>query len=105
MEINLEDIVLWIIILLIISLAVWLMFGSPTDTASIIAIAIFVAGSEILIWKSLFKNNEKIAIKFEKLDKKTSISFEKVKSRFDKVDLKLENINSQLNRVENLIKK
>ena len=105
MEIKLEDIVFWILIFAIIGVALWLLNGSPTEISAIISIAIFVAGSEVMIWKALFKNNERNAVKFEKLDKKTSISFEKVKSRFDKIDLKLESINSQLNKVEKLIKK
>ena len=68
MKIRIEDIGFWIIIALIITVAIWKLIGSPTDTASIISIALFVAGSEILIWKTLFK-----------IDKKTTIGFMKIR--------------------------
>lgn len=102
MEIKLEDIALWIIILLMIALAIWLLFGSPTDTASIIAIAIFVAGSEILIWRTPSKDNEKVCIKFEKFDKKTAVSFEKIKNN---MDIRFLETNNKLNEIKSLIKK
>ncbi len=102
MEIKIEDIILWIIILLMISLAIWLIFGSPTDTASIIAISIFVASSEILIWRALFKNNEEVCIKVERLDKKTAVSFERIKNN---MNLKFSEINNNLNEIKSLIKK
>ena len=52
-----------------IALALWMLSGSPTNTSAIIALAVFVAGSEIVIWKHLFS-----------IDKKTALGFEKVKS-------------------------
>ncbi len=102
MEIKIEDIVFWIIILLTIGLAIWLLFGSPTDTASIIAIAIFVTSSEALIWRHLFKEDKETAIRFEKLDKKTAISFEKIKNN---MDVKFLEINNNLKEIKNLIKR
>ena len=96
MTIKIEDIIFWILIFAIIGIALWLLSGSPTEISAIIAVGIFVASSEIMIWKAFFKNNEKTTIKLEKIDKKTSISFEKVKSRFDKIDIKLENIQDQI---------
>lgn len=84
-KIRIEDIVFWIVILLLIALAIWLIIGSPTDTASIIAIAIFISSSELLLWKTIFK-----------FDKKTALGFEKVKSRFDNIDYKLKEINKKL---------
>lgn len=85
-KIKIEDIVFWIIIVLIISLIIWLLSGSPTNTSAIIALGAFVAASEILIWKSLFNIN-----------KKTAIGFEKIKSEFNKLD-------HQLNEIKLLVK-
>jgi len=82
-KIKIEDIVFWFIILLMVALAIWLISGSPTDTNAIIALTVFVAASELLLWKNLFS-----------IDKKTAISFEKVKSRFDKIDYQLKEIKS-----------
>ena len=77
-DIKIEDIAFWIIISLIIALAIWLLSGSPTDTRAIIALAVFIAASEILIWKSLFN-----------IDKRTAIGFEKIKNSIEnlKIDL------------------
>ena len=84
---KIEDIAFWIIIILIIALAIWLLSGSPTDTSAIVALAVFVAASEILIWKSLFNMNKKTAIGFEKikndinsLEKEMSQNFNEIKS-------------------------
>lgn len=91
MKIKLEDILLWIFIALLIGLALWKLFGSPTDTASIIAIALFIAGSEILIWRTLFK-----------IDKKTSLGFMKlsndIKNKINKTNNKLDNIERIISR-------
>ncbi len=71
-KLSLENLAFWIIIILLIALAVWMISGSPTDTSAIIAIAVFVAASEILLWKSLFS-----------IDKKTAIGFEKIRNDID----------------------
>ena len=70
MEIKLDDIIFWVLIVLIIGVAIWLLLGSPTDTSAIIAVAVFVATSEILLWKAFFKIDKKTSIGFEKIDKK-----------------------------------
>lgn len=92
MEIKIEDIVFWIIMLLIIALAIWLLVGSPTDTASIIAIGIFVAGSEVLIWRTLFEKDKDTCLSIERLDKKTAISFEKVKAQLGEIQKDIKEI-------------
>jgi len=78
MKIKIEDIIFWIIILLIIAAALWLLSGSPPETDALISIALFVAASELLIWKKLFD-----------IDKRTAISFEKVKSELKDIKNKL----------------
>jgi hypothetical protein len=90
-KIKLEDIIFWILIFAIIGTAIWLLSGSPTDTSAIIAIAVFVAASEILIWKNLFK-----------IEKKTLVGFEKVKSE---IKLTKKDLDYQLNEIKSLIKK
>lgn len=91
MKIRIEDIMFWILIALIVGVAIWLLSGSPTDTSAIVAVAVFLAASEILIWKSIFK-----------MDKRTSVGFEKVKS-----DIKIlkKDLSYQLNEIKSLIKK
>jgi len=97
MEIK-DDCVFWIIMILIISLAIWLLIGSPTDTAAIIAIGIFTAGSEILIWRTLFEKDKSSCISIEKLDKKTAISFEKVKSQLNDIQKDIKEIKLNIKR-------
>jgi len=82
---RLEDIVFWILILTIIGVTIWLAFGSPDFEDSLLMILIFVAGSEILLWKAFFS-----------IDKKTAIGFEKIKNEIKSIGLKT-------GRIENLV--
>jgi len=88
---RIENIMFWILIALIAGTAIWKLFGSPTDTAALISIALFMAGSEILLWKTFFA-----------MDKKVSIGFIKMKNDLDnklrKIDNKLENIENSVRR-------
>ena len=86
-KLKLTDIIFWLLLLAAVGMAVWLLIGSPTIEQGLLMITIFVATSEILLWKTMFS-----------VDKKTAIGFEKVKSRFDKID-------HQLNEIKSLIKK
>ena len=90
-KMKLSDIIFWILILAIIAVALWMLSGSPTETGAIIAVAVFVAASEILIWKNLFD-----------VDKRTAIGFEKIKND---ISILRNEINNQLNGIRNLIKK
>lgn len=87
MKFKLEDIMFWILIALIVGIAIWKLVGSPTDTATLISVILFVATSEILIWRKIFE-----------IEKKTSISFIKigneVKEDIHKLDVKLEKLNT-----------
>lgn len=76
--VRIEDILFWILILAVIGLAIWLAFGSPNFENSLLAIIIFVASSEILLWRFLFS-----------LDKKTALGFEKVRNKLDNIEDKL----------------
>ena len=78
MKIKIEDVIFWVIILLIIATALWLLLGSPPETDALISIALFVAASELLIWRKLFDIN-----------KKTAVGFEKVKSELENIKNKL----------------
>lgn len=92
------DMAFWILILLIISVAVWKLIGSPTDTAALISVSLFFAGSEILLWRALFA-----------LEKRTSCGFMKIKYDLDSMKSEMnagaKEISSKLNNIENLIKK
>jgi len=84
---KIESIIFWILILTIIGISVWLAFGSPVFETSLIAVMIFVACSEILLWKFLFS-----------FDKRTAVGFEKVRSDLKVMDNKFEN---RLRNIEN----
>jgi len=90
--VKIEHILFWILILIIVGLLIWLAFGSPEFESSLIAIGIFVAGSEILIWKAFFS-----------IDKRTAVGFERVKFGFERVDNRLKNIENNVNDIKNNI--
>ncbi len=85
-KIKIEDIIFWILILIIVAIALWLLAGSPPEVNALVAIALFVATSELIIWKKLFAVEKNTAVDFAKLDKNVSISF--IKLRNDIKELK-----------------
>ena len=99
---EIKNIMFWVLILSAVGVAVWLLIGSPTIEQGLLMITIFIASSEILIWKTIFKKDNKNNLNFERLDKKTTISFEKMKSHMNNKFLE---INNQLNEIKLLIKK
>jgi len=98
-----EDIVFWILILTIIGVVIWLAFGSPEFKSSLLMIVIFVASSEILLWRTLFTFDKKNAMRLLSFDKKTSLGFEKVRSDFKLVNNKLENMEKNINEIKDNI--
>jgi len=88
---KIRDMLFWILILIAIGVAIWLMVGSPTIEEGLLIIVISLSSSEILLWKSLFK-----------IDKRTAVGFERVKSRIKILE---NNINIQFSEVKDLIKK
>jgi len=101
-RIKLEDILFWILIATIIMIALWMLQGSPKEENALTALALFVAGSELLLWRALFKTDKITSIKFEKIDKKITLSFERIGSDINNLK---SNIDNQLKEVKNLIRK
>ncbi|MFA5174262.1 MAG: hypothetical protein WC438_03715 [Candidatus Pacearchaeota archaeon] len=92
--IKFEDIIFWLIIIGMISIALWLLHGSPTETGAIIGIITFAGSSELLLWKKLFS-----------IDKHTAVGFERIKGELKNINYKFNIIDNKLNNIENLIKK
>ena len=90
MKIKIEDVLFWMIIILIIVVAIWKLIGSPTDTATLISIALFIASSEILLWKAIFS-----------IEKKTLLGFVKIKNDLDKQQM---NLNFKLDKLNEVTK-
>jgi len=91
-KIKIEDIVFWLIIIVMLAIAIWKMFGSPTDTSTLISIIIFVAMSEILLWKAIFNMDKRTAIRFTNIDKNTSLGFTNIKNDIININTKLDNL-------------
>lgn len=89
-----EDIVFWILILTVIAVAIWLAFSSPDFENSLLMLIIFVASSEILLWRALFS-----------VDKRTSIGFEKVNSDIGEIKNNVSWIKDKLMSIESSTKK
>jgi len=81
---KIEDVIFWILIAVVVGIAIWLLSGSPTLETALISITLFVAGSEILIWRKIFS-----------VDKDTTVGFVKVRKD-------LEIIKSELKDMKNL---
>ena len=79
-KITIEDIVFWIIILFVIGVMIWMLFGSPTIESALITIGGGLISSEILLWK-----------KFYYLDKRVALSFMRMKNNIEKIEIKMNN--------------
>lgn len=90
MPLKIEDLIFWILIIAVIGVAIWLLSGSPTLESSLVSIALFMAGSEVLIWKSLFK-----------IDKNTVVSFANFKNDLSN---KHKELNDKLTKIEALVR-
>ena len=86
---KIEHILFWILILAVVGIALWMLFGSPTLEAGLISIGLFIVGSEILLWRTFFA-----------FDKKTAVGFERVKLDFERVNDKLGNIKNDINEIK-----
>ena len=95
--IKIEDIVFWILIALAIAIVVWKLFGSPSDVATLMSFALFIVGSEILLWKALFSIEKKTACGFMKIKYETQSMKKEINSN-------LNQLNSKLISIENMLK-
>ena len=103
MKIRIEDIMFWILIALIIGVAIWKLIGSPTDTATLISVALFFVGSEILLWKTFFSVEKKTAISFIKIKGEIEKQYSKVNINLNEINLDINNIKSSINKIETLL--
>ncbi len=94
--VRIEDIVFWIIIIAIIAIAIWLLRGSPPETNALISIALFVAASELMLWKTLFKIDKNTSIGFVKVKNDMNNKHLEINNRFDKIEGKLDKIEEKL---------
>ncbi|MEK6873078.1 MAG: hypothetical protein AABW90_03640 [Nanoarchaeota archaeon] len=77
---KIEDIIFLMLIIAIIVIALWLLTGSPPEADALISLALFVAASELLIWRNMFS-----------IDKNTSMGFLKVKQDIEKIGAEFNN--------------
>jgi len=103
--IKIEDIIFWILIIAIIAIALWLISGSPPEIDALITIAFLLSASELLIWRKMFSIENNFNLRLSNLDKNTTLGFMKVKNDLEKIDSKINNINSTLNEISEKIKK
>lgn len=93
-NIKLEAIISWTLITIAIAVAIWLIIGSPPADNGLLMIIIFVATSEILIWKALFAINNK-----------TQLGFMKIKNDISNLSTGQGEIKSALNNIKELIRR
>jgi len=72
------DVLFWVLLLAGIGIILWLLFGSPDVISALISVVLFVATSEMLLWKKLFEVEKELKIEIESL-KATTLSKRKQK--------------------------
>lgn len=99
--VKIEDIIFWIAIIIIIGIAIWKLFGSPTDTAALISITLFMAMSELALWRKVYTIEIRTAVGFTKVRADLNL----IKNDLSYIKRDLDNINNRLNNIKNLVKK
>ena len=93
MKLKIEDIFFWVLISAVVAVILWLFRGSPTLENSIISIGLFIVSSELLLWRKLFE-----------IDKNTAISFAKLKSEINILNVNQKDTKKELVNIKELIK-
>ena len=77
---KIEDMVFWALMVAIVAIALWLLRGSPPTVDALITLALFVVASELLIWKTIFR-----------IDNRSTVGFMKVKHDIEKMRIEINN--------------
>ena len=103
MKIKVEDIIIWILIIAIIAIAICLLTGSPTQESALITIAIFVAGSELLIWRKIFAMDKDTSICLIKFDKSVALNFNELRGDIGGVKDDIRNVKKDIDIIKNRV--
>jgi uncharacterized membrane protein len=63
------DILFWALIVIGVGIIIWYLFGSPDITSALIAVILFFAGSELLLWRKIFELERDLKVEIELLKK------------------------------------
>ena len=111
-KLTIEDIVFFIIIGLIVFISLWLLIRSPTFNNAIISIGVFIATTEIFLWRKVFSIDKNTTVGFvkvksdiDKLRIEMNNQFDNMEGRFDAMENRFDNMESKLTNVENWIRR
>src|SRR3989344_8100088 len=90
MKIKIEDIIFWILILGIVALVIWKLFGSPSDIATIISLASFLTASTLTL-----------LIKIHNIERKTEVGFMNVMGDLNAIKIDTNYIKKDINKINN----
>jgi len=85
MKLKIEDILFWVLIVVIIAMVLWMFRGSQPLENILITFIIFIISSELLIWKKIFAIDKNTAINFAKFDKNVAVSFAKLREELKEI--------------------
>ncbi|MBS3079169.1 hypothetical protein J4218_03545 [Candidatus Pacearchaeota archaeon] len=102
-KLKIEDVIFWLIILYIIGIAIWMLHESPMDSSAIISIGLALGSSELFLWRSLYNNNKNNLLRLSEMDKKTAMSFLKLRNEMEKNNIMINNRFDNLENKLNLI--
>src|SRR3989344_2840724 len=106
-KIKFDDILFFIIIGLIVFVALWLLYGSPTLDSAVVSVGVFTATSELMLWRKYFDMDKKTAVSFIKMKndvENLNKGQKEMSKKLDNVDKKLNHMDKKLNSIEKLIK-
>ena len=100
-KITIEDITILIAIAIVVWIAIWKLIGSPTDTAALISVALFIATLGLGLWKKSYLVEKEAELGFMKVKGELNL----IKNNLNYIREDIDSINNKLLNIENLIKK
>jgi|SRR3989344_9596943 len=92
MTIKIEDIIFWIVIIAVIGLLVWKLFGSPTDLATITTVASLLAMGELSLLKRIYNLEKRVAVGFTKVKSEINLIRNDIKHHSSYMDERFDNL-------------
>ncbi len=100
-KIKIEDLVFWLLIIVVISILVWKLFGSPTDTATLITTVLFLISIILTLWKRIYYTERKTEVGFMKVKGDLKL----IKNDIGYIKRDINNINDKLKNIQSLIER
>lgn len=103
MKVKIEDVVFWILIVAVAGIIIWKLFGSPTGTATLISITLFIAMPGLGLWKKIYSVEKRTEFGFMKVKGELNIIKNEIKHLENNMNNEFNEINKNLENIKSLV--